>query len=54
MGMGVVFREVKPVFQAILEDWLQQSLKAQNGHQRRSQGETIGNAAQAASQTIGL
>ena len=30
MGMGVVFREVKPVFQAILEDWLQQSLKEQN------------------------
>jgi PilZ domain len=30
MGMGVVFREVKSVFQSILEDWLQQSLKRQN------------------------
>jgi hypothetical protein len=30
MGMGVVIREVKSVFQSILEDWLQQSLKQQN------------------------
>jgi hypothetical protein len=30
MGMGVVFREVKPAFRTILEDWLQQSLKEQN------------------------
>ena len=30
MGMGLVFREVKPVFQSILEDWLQESLKEQN------------------------
>jgi hypothetical protein len=30
MGMGVVFREVKSVFQSILEDWLRQSLKQQN------------------------
>jgi PilZ domain len=30
MGMGLVFREVKPVFQSILEDWLRESLKEQN------------------------
>jgi hypothetical protein len=36
MGMGLVFREVKPVFQTILEDWLQESLKEQN------QGPSIG------------
>ena len=29
-GMGLVFREVKPVFQSILEDWLQESLKEQD------------------------
>jgi hypothetical protein len=30
MGMAVAFREVKPVFQLILEEWLQQSLSQQN------------------------
>jgi hypothetical protein len=30
MGMGLVFREVKPAFQSILEDWLQESLNEQN------------------------
>jgi hypothetical protein len=30
MGMAVAFREVKPVFQLILEEWLQQSLNRQN------------------------
>jgi hypothetical protein len=30
MGMGIVFREVKSVFQLILEEWLQQSLSQQN------------------------
>jgi hypothetical protein len=30
MGMAVVFREVKPAFQSILERWLHQSLKQQN------------------------
>jgi hypothetical protein len=30
MGMGVVFREAKPAFRTILEDWLRQSLKEQN------------------------
>jgi hypothetical protein len=28
--MGVVFREVKPPFRAILQEWLQQSLDKQN------------------------
>jgi len=32
MGMAVVFREVKLVFQSILERWLHQSLKQQNEH----------------------
>jgi hypothetical protein len=30
LGMGVAFREVKSVFQTILEDWLQRSLDRQN------------------------
>jgi hypothetical protein len=30
MGMAVAFREVQPVFQSILEDWLHQSLKQQD------------------------
>jgi hypothetical protein len=30
MGMGLVFREVKPLFKSILEDWLQESLEEQN------------------------
>jgi hypothetical protein len=30
LGMGVAFREVKSVFQKILEDWLQHSLDRQN------------------------
>ena len=30
LGMGIAFREVKSVFQIILEDWLQQSLDRQN------------------------
>jgi PilZ domain len=30
MGMGLVFREVKPFYQTILEDWLQESLKEQD------------------------
>ena len=30
LGMGVAFREVKSVFQTILEDWLQHSLDRQN------------------------
>jgi hypothetical protein len=30
MGMGLAFREVKPFYQTILEDWLQESLKEQN------------------------
>jgi hypothetical protein len=29
-GMGVVFREVKPRSQTILQEWLQQSLDKQN------------------------
>jgi positive regulator of sigma E activity len=30
LGMGVAFREVKSIFQTILEDWLQRSLDRQN------------------------
>jgi len=30
MGMGIAFREVKPIFQSILEEWIQQSLSQQN------------------------
>jgi hypothetical protein len=30
MGMAVAFREVKPLFRSILEDWLHQSLNQQN------------------------
>jgi hypothetical protein len=30
MGMGIAFREVKPIFQSILEEWIQQSLNQQN------------------------
>ena len=30
LGMGVAFREVKSVFQTILEEWLQHSLDRQN------------------------
>ena len=30
LGMGVAFREVKSVFQTLLEDWLRQSLERQN------------------------
>jgi hypothetical protein len=30
MGMAVAFREVKPLFRSMLEDWLQQSLTQQN------------------------
>ena len=28
MGMAVAFREVKPLFQSMLKDWLHQSLKS--------------------------
>jgi hypothetical protein len=30
LGMGLAFREVKSVFQTILEDWLRQSLERQS------------------------
>lgn len=30
LGMGIGFREVKSVFQTILEEWLRQSLERQN------------------------
>lgn len=30
LGTGVAFREVKPPFHAVLEEWLQQSLDKQN------------------------
>ena len=30
MGMAVAFREVKPLFQSMLKDWLQESLNQQN------------------------
>jgi hypothetical protein len=30
MGMAVAFREVKPLFRSMLEDWLDQSLEQQN------------------------
>jgi hypothetical protein len=30
MGMAVAFREVKPLFQSVLKDWLHQSLEQQN------------------------
>lgn len=30
LGMGLAFREVKPAFQIILEDWLRKSLERQN------------------------
>jgi PilZ domain len=30
LGMGVAFREVKSIFQTILEHWLQQSLERQS------------------------
>jgi hypothetical protein len=30
MGMAVAFREVKPLFRSMLNDWLHQSLEEQN------------------------
>jgi len=30
LGMGVAFREVKPVFLAVLQNWLRQALDKQN------------------------
>jgi hypothetical protein len=30
LGMGLAFREVKPVFLAVLQKWLRQSLEKQN------------------------
>ena len=31
LGMGIAFREVKSWFQAILEDWLRESLEKRGG-----------------------
>jgi hypothetical protein len=30
MGMAVAFREIKPLFRSMLQDWLQQSLNQQD------------------------
>ncbi len=40
LGMGVAFREIKPPSQAILQEWLQQSLDKQNTNPSSENPET--------------